>query len=67
VRSLGPAGNVETEIACILLEHGLSVGAFSEGIMKEMPVNTKEEPWQMSKGEVDRRKDLRYITAVTCF
>ncbi|XP_066912186.1 DIS3-like exonuclease 1 isoform X2 [Clytia hemisphaerica] len=59
VKSLGPAGNVETEIASILMEHGLSVIPFSEGILKEMPVNTKVNEWKMCDGEIQRRKDLR--------
>ena len=60
VKSLGPAGNVETEIASILMEHGLSVVPFSEGILKEMPINTKENQWKMTDEEMQRRKDLRY-------
>ena len=31
VRSLGPIGSLETEIAAILVENNISVGAFSEG------------------------------------
>uniref|UniRef100_A0A7M5WLA0 DIS3-like exonuclease 1 n=1 Tax=Clytia hemisphaerica TaxID=252671 RepID=A0A7M5WLA0_9CNID len=41
------------------MEHGLSVIPFSEGILKEMPVNTKENEWKMCDGEIQRRKDLR--------
>lgn len=60
VRSLGPAGNLETEISSILMEHGLSVGPFTENILKEMPVNSSENRWQMKDDEVSRRRDLRW-------
>ena len=59
VKSLGKIGNIETEISTILVEHGLSVATFSDGILKEMPVNTKENPWKMEESEINRRKDLR--------
>ena len=59
VRSLGPAGNLETEIASILMEHNLSVGPFSENIIKEMPENTAQNTWKMTECEVQRRRDLR--------
>ena len=59
VRSLGKAGNIETEISAILVEHRLSVAPFSDGILKEMPVNSKENPWIMEESELKRRKDLR--------
>ncbi|XP_071489125.1 DIS3-like exonuclease 1 [Diadema antillarum] len=60
VRALGPIGQLETEVAAILIENRISVGPFSEGIMKEMPTNSPESPWQMSAEEVARRRDLRH-------
>ena len=59
VKSLGLIGDIESEIAAILVEHGLTKATFSEGIMKEMPLNTKENPWTMESSELERRKDLR--------
>lgn len=34
VRSLGAVGDLETEIAAVLVEHNLSVGEFSEGLVR---------------------------------
>ena len=59
VKSLGTIGNIETEISSILVEHGLSVAPFSDGILKEMPINSVQQPWVMEQSEIDRRKDLR--------
>ena len=64
VRSLGPAGSLETEISSILIEHSLSVGPFTENILKEMPVNSTESRWQMKDDEVSRRRDLRYFLSL---
>ncbi|XP_071794054.1 DIS3-like exonuclease 1 [Asterias amurensis] len=59
VRSLGPIGSLETEIAAILVENNISVGAFSEGQTKELPTNSDENPWRMTEEEMTRRRDLR--------
>ncbi|XP_038076853.1 DIS3-like exonuclease 1 isoform X2 [Patiria miniata] len=59
VRSLGPTGSLETEIAAILVENSISVGAFSEGQVKELPSNSEETPWTMSEEEISQRRDLR--------
>ncbi|ELU13403.1 hypothetical protein CAPTEDRAFT_108980 [Capitella teleta] len=59
VRSLGPAGQVETEISAILIEHNLQVPPFADGLMSEMPVNTDSNPWVMAESEVKTRRDLR--------
>ncbi|TRY82061.1 hypothetical protein DNTS_006693 [Danionella cerebrum] len=59
VRVLGKAGDPETEIQTILLENCIHVSAFSEAQLREMPVNSKEKPWQVSSSEASSRKDLR--------
>ncbi|XP_072031507.1 LOW QUALITY PROTEIN: DIS3-like exonuclease 1 [Amphiura filiformis] len=59
VRSLGTIGDLETEIAAVLVEKNLSVGPFSEGLLKEMPENTEQNPWVMDEDEVKKRRDLR--------
>ncbi|XP_077988799.1 DIS3-like exonuclease 1 [Glandiceps talaboti] len=59
VQTLGPIGNLETEIASILVENSVSVRPFSEGQVKELPSNSEEKPWTMDVDEVARRRDLR--------
>nr|XP_031535326.1 DIS3-like exonuclease 1 [Vicugna pacos] len=59
VRVLGRIGDLEGEIATILVENSISVAPFSEAQMCEMPVNTPENPWKVSSEEERERKDLR--------
>ncbi|XP_032030358.1 DIS3-like exonuclease 1 isoform X8 [Hylobates moloch] len=59
VRVLGRIGDLEGEIATILVENSISVIPFSEAQMCEMPVNTQENPWKVSPEEEQKRKDLR--------
>ncbi|XP_067827366.1 DIS3-like exonuclease 1 isoform X1 [Heptranchias perlo] len=59
VKVLGRAGDLETEIAAILVENSVSVSPFSEAQVHEMPVNTPENPWKIDKEEQARRVDLR--------
>uniref|UniRef100_A0A8D0NN07 DIS3-like exonuclease 1 n=1 Tax=Sus scrofa TaxID=9823 RepID=A0A8D0NN07_PIG len=59
VRVLGRIGDLEGEIATILVENSISVVPFSEAQMCEMPVNTPENPWKVSSEEERKRKDLR--------
>ncbi|KAK3604725.1 hypothetical protein CHS0354_018965 [Potamilus streckersoni] len=59
VRSLGKRGDLETEIAAILIENSISVNQFSDAQMKEMPADTPERPWRMDESEVNKRRDLR--------
>uniref|UniRef100_A0A672Q3K1 DIS3-like exonuclease 1 n=1 Tax=Sinocyclocheilus grahami TaxID=75366 RepID=A0A672Q3K1_SINGR len=59
VRVLGKAGELETEIQTILVENCIHVPTFSEAQLREMPVNTEENPWQMDTSEVSSRWDLR--------
>ncbi|XP_029807272.1 DIS3-like exonuclease 1 isoform X1 [Suricata suricatta] len=59
VRVLGRIGDLEGEIATILVENSISVVPFSEAQMCEMPVNTPGNPWRVSPEEERERKDLR--------
>ncbi|XP_066512745.1 DIS3-like exonuclease 1 [Hoplias malabaricus] len=59
VRVLGKAGELETEIQTILVENCIHVPPFSEAQLREMPVNSREQPWQMDPSEVSSRRDLR--------
>ncbi|XP_042107998.1 DIS3-like exonuclease 1 isoform X2 [Ovis aries] len=59
VRVLGRIGDLEGEIATILVENNISVVPFSEAQMCEMPVNTPENPWKVNSQEERERKDLR--------
>ncbi|XP_055392731.1 DIS3-like exonuclease 1 isoform X3 [Bubalus kerabau] len=59
VRVLGRIGDLEGEIATILVENSISVVPFSEAQMCEMPVNTPENPWKVSSQEEREREDLR--------
>uniref|UniRef100_A0A8C9D341 DIS3-like exonuclease 1 n=1 Tax=Panthera leo TaxID=9689 RepID=A0A8C9D341_PANLE len=59
VRVLGRIGDLEGEIATILVENSISVVPFSEAQMCEMPVNTPGNPWKVSPEEEQERQDLR--------
>ncbi|XP_060708913.1 DIS3-like exonuclease 1 isoform X1 [Hemiscyllium ocellatum] len=59
VKVLGRAGDLETEIAAILVENNISVSPFSEAQLREMPVNTPENPWKIDTEEQAQRVDLR--------
>lgn len=59
VKSLGPIGELETELQCLLVENTISVGNFSERQLEEMQISTEDHPWQIDHGEVSRRRDLR--------
>ncbi|KAI7902436.1 DIS3-like exonuclease 1-like protein [Cokeromyces recurvatus] len=66
VRSLGPIHQLDTEISAILVEHSISVSqasqGFSEMSLKEMPIDTTENPWTPEKDEILQRRDLRNLT-----
>lgn len=59
VRSLGPIGDLETEIQALMVEHSLAAPSFTEAQLKELPSNTAESPWVMSETEIAKRRDLR--------
>jgi DIS3-like exonuclease 1 len=60
VKVVGPAGDVDAETACILLELGISAGPFSDGQVAELPVDAPPHaPWMMAAAEIARRRDVR--------
>ncbi|XP_062439861.1 DIS3-like exonuclease 1 isoform X2 [Rhea pennata] len=59
VRVLGRIGDLEGEIAAILVENGISVAPFSEIQMSEMPASSSKNPWKVSPAEEQKRLDLR--------
>lgn len=61
VRSLGPIGNLETEIRALLVENSLAAPPFTEAQLKELPSNSPEEPWVITQTELSRRRDIRFV------
>ncbi|XP_054497760.2 DIS3-like exonuclease 1 isoform X2 [Agelaius phoeniceus] len=59
VRVLGRIGDLEGEIAAILVENSICAAPFSEIQMSEMPVSSPKNPWKVSPEEVKKRLDLR--------
>ncbi|XP_066557335.1 DIS3-like exonuclease 1 [Amia ocellicauda] len=59
VQVLGVAGQLETEVATILVENSIRVLPFSEAQLKEMPVNSADCPWRVEAGPEGQRRDLR--------
>ena len=59
VRSLGPIGDLETEIQALMVEHSLAAPSFTEAQLRELPSNNIENPWVISEEEVAKRRDLR--------
>ena len=59
VRSLGPIGDLETEVQALMVEHTLAAPSFTEAQLKELPTNTTESRWVMSEAEIAKRRDLR--------
>ncbi|XP_010570392.1 PREDICTED: DIS3-like exonuclease 1 isoform X2 [Haliaeetus leucocephalus] len=59
VRVLGRIGDLEGEIAAILVENSICVAPFSEIQMSEMPVSSSKNPWKVNPEEEKNRLDLR--------
>ncbi|POI25893.1 hypothetical protein CIB84_010357, partial [Bambusicola thoracicus] len=59
VRVLGRIGDLEGEIAAILVENSISVAPFSEIQMNEMPVSSPKNPWKVNPEEEKKRLNLR--------
>ncbi|KAG5270310.1 hypothetical protein AALO_G00191220 [Alosa alosa] len=59
VRVLGKSGELESEVQTILVENCIHVPPFSEAQLREMPVNSAEQPWSVAPEEVSSRLDLR--------
>ncbi|XP_068423997.1 exosome complex exonuclease RRP44 [Clinocottus analis] len=58
VRSLGNAGEKETEQAVLLLEHDVPHQAFSQAVLSFLP----KLPWAITPEDMVRREDLRHLT-----
>ncbi len=69
VRIIGPAGDVNTETECIMIENSLTSQPFGEFQVvsvacltikvREMPVDTPKQPWAVTQEELGRRRDIR--------
>ena len=59
VRVLGRIGDLEGEIAAILVENSITVAPFSEIQMNEMPVSSSKNPWKVNPEEEKKRLNLR--------
>uniref|UniRef100_A0A672GXR6 Exosome complex exonuclease RRP44 n=1 Tax=Salarias fasciatus TaxID=181472 RepID=A0A672GXR6_SALFA len=58
VRSLGSAGEKETEEEVLLLEHDVPHQAFSQAVLSFLP----KMPWAITPEEMAKRMDLRHLT-----
>lgn len=58
VRSLGGAGEKETEEEVLLLEHDVPHQAFSQAVLSFLP----KMPWSITPEDVAKRDDLRQLT-----
>uniref|UniRef100_A0A3B4BGX9 Exosome complex exonuclease RRP44 n=1 Tax=Periophthalmus magnuspinnatus TaxID=409849 RepID=A0A3B4BGX9_9GOBI len=58
VRSLGGAGEKETEEEVLLLEHDVPHQAFSQSVLSFLP----KMPWSITPEDVAKREDLRHLT-----
>ncbi|CAH2274472.1 DIS3-like exonuclease 1 isoform X1 [Pelobates cultripes] len=58
VRTLGRIGDLEAEVAAILVENSVGVNPFSEAQLAEMPTNTSDNPWRVDEN-FSGRLDLR--------
>jgi DIS3-like exonuclease 1 len=54
---IGPIGDLETEIACLLHEHELRLEPFSAAALASLPPEGSD--WEIPPEEIKRRKDLR--------
>lgn len=58
VRSLGGAGEKETEEEVLLLEHDVPHQAFSQAVLSFLP----KMPWAITPEDMAKRMDLRHLT-----
>ncbi|XP_013857040.1 exosome complex exonuclease RRP44 [Austrofundulus limnaeus] len=58
VRSLGSAGEKETEEEVLLLEHDVPHQAFSQAVLSFLP----KMPWTITPEDMAKREDLRHLT-----
>ncbi|XP_066562657.1 exosome complex exonuclease RRP44 [Amia ocellicauda] len=57
VRSLGNAGDKETETEVLLLEHDVPHQAFSQAVLSFLPTM----PWHITEEDLKKREDLRHL------
>jgi len=58
VKVIGPVGDLETEISCLLTEHDIEQTPFSASALSCLPT-AKGSDWVIPKPELQRRLDLR--------
>ncbi|KAM4592060.1 exosome complex exonuclease RRP44 [Odontesthes bonariensis] len=58
VRSLGGAGEKDTEQEVLLLEHDVPHQAFSQAVLSFLP----KMPWAITPEDMEKREDLRHLT-----
>ena len=58
VKIMGDIGNLETEISCLLIEHGIDLPPFSKSALACLPT-VEGTAWQIPADEIARRRDLR--------
>ncbi|XP_007545456.1 exosome complex exonuclease RRP44 [Poecilia formosa] len=58
VRSLGAAGEKDTEEEVLLLEHDVPHQAFSQAVLSFLP----KMPWSITPEDMAQRQDLRHLT-----
>ncbi|CAK6953077.1 exosome complex exonuclease RRP44 [Scomber scombrus] len=58
VRSLGSAGDKDTEQEVLLLEHDVPHQAFSQAVLSFLP----KMPWAITPEDMAKRQDLRHLT-----
>lgn len=64
VKILGDVGDLETEISCLLIEHGVDLSPFSANALACLPFVRNELEWKVSNEEVKNRRDLRHCCRI---
>jgi len=58
-RIIGPVGELESEIACLLIEHAIYLPPFSANALACLPEISSGTEWQIPADEIAERRDLR--------
>ena len=56
---IGPVGDMETEIECLLIEHEIYLPPFSASALACLPEISSGSEWQIPASETSKRRDLR--------
>ena len=59
VETVGSVGDIDTEIACLLIEHEINLPPFSASALACLPNVDHCEPWSIPEEELAHRRDLR--------